>query len=96
MPEVVLPSEHGVEGDIAWNTHIILNIIPDPRLSEFQQSIIARDYNMKKQTLEITTRAALANYYLQYLRMTPSLPEQSPEAQQLVLENYEQVKQYLY
>lgn len=96
VPEPILPSEHSILEDEAWNTHITLKVIPDPRLSDFQQKIIAREYNMSDGILEISTRAALASYYLQYLRITPTLPEQTPEAQQLILDNYEQVRQWLF
>ena len=96
IPEIVLPSEQGIEADKAWNTQISLKIIPDPRLSKFQQDIIAREYAMDDGVLNISTRAALASYYLQFLRISPKHPEQSPEAQQLILDNYEQIKQWLF
>ena len=96
IPELVSPSEKGIENDIAWNTQIILRIVPDPRLTEFQQNIIARDYGMLNGALKITTRAALASYYLQYLRIDHIKPLQTPEAQQLILENYNQIKHWLF
>lgn len=96
VPEPVLDSIHNIDEDIAWNTEIILKVIPDPRLSEFQQNIIAREYAMNNGVLEIITPAALASYYLHYLRISPTHPEQSPEAQQLILENYANIKQWLF
>ncbi|MCK5667255.1 MAG: WYL domain-containing protein, partial [Thiotrichaceae bacterium] len=80
IPEPVTASEHNISQDISWNTQIILKIIPDPRLSSFQQNIISREYAMLNGVLEISTRAALANYHLQYLRITPDSQAQSPEA----------------
>ena len=96
IPEPVLPSEHTARDDPAWNRFIELIIKPDNRLSSFQQEVIARDFNMVNNQLTIPTRAALANYYLQYLRITPYQQKQSPEAQQLVLANMEQIKQWLF
>lgn len=96
IPEPTLPYEQCVEDDNAWNTHITLRLIPDPRLTQFQQNIIARDYAMLDGILEITTRAALASYYLQYLRIDQVSPLKVPEAQQLVLENYEQISHWLF
>jgi len=39
---------------------------------------------------------ALASYYLHYLRITSDSQAQSPEAQQLILDNFEQIKQWLF
>ena len=96
IPEPVTASEHSIKQDIAWNTQITLKIKPDPRLSEFQQKIIAREYSMLDGALEINTRAALASYYLQYLRIDHNELSKIPEAQQLILDNYEQVRRWLF
>lgn len=96
IPERVTSSEHGIEGDVAWNTEITLRIIPDPRLTEFKQQIIALDFGMRNGVLEITTQAALASYYLQYLRIDHIPPEKQPEAQQLILENFDQIQHWLF
>lgn len=96
IPVPVLPSEHGVEYDKAWNTEITLKIIPDPRLSEFQKKIIAREYGMQNGVLQIISRAALASYYLQFLRIDHFESNNIPEAQQLVLKNYNECKDWLF
>ena len=96
IPEMETPSEHGIEQDSAWNTEIILRVIADPRLSPFQQKILMREYNMHNGVLEIKTRAALASYYLHFLGVNPKTQNSSAKAQQLVLENYAQIKQWLF
>lgn len=96
IPVPVTASEHSIKQDIAWNTQITLKIKPDPRLSEFQQNIIIREYGMLDGALEINTRAALASYYLQYLRIDHNELSKIPEAQQLILDNYEQVRRWLF
>ncbi len=96
IPEAVLPSTHQIDKDSAWNQFIELIIKPDPRLSSFQQEIIARDFNMHNDQLIISTRAALANYYLQFLRITPQNQNKAPEAQQLILDNLEHIKHWLF
>jgi predicted DNA-binding transcriptional regulator YafY len=96
IPEPVSSSEEGIEKDNAWNTHITLRIIPDPRLTKFQQGIIERDYGMSNGALEITTRAALAGYYLYYLHIDQINPAKTPEAQQLILENFDECKRWLF
>lgn len=70
--------------------------MPDPRLSECQQTILEGEYGMLNGALTITTRAALANYYLQYLRIDHAAPREQPEAQQLILENIDQIKPWLF
>ncbi len=96
IPELLSSSEQSIEQDKAWNTQIKLIIVPDPRLTEFQQDIISRDYGMLNGNLEIDTRAALATYYLQYLRIDPIVQSKTPEAQQLILGNFEVIKQWLF
>jgi len=96
VPDPILPSEHGIENDKAWNTIIDLIITPDPRLSKFQKKIIAREYTMLDGVLCISSRAALANYYLQFLRIDHNNPGNTPEAQQLVLKNYNECKSWLF
>ncbi len=97
IPVPVTISENGMDEDKAWNTQIELIIKPDPRLSPFQKKIIQQEYNMTNGQLNISTRAALANYHLHYLRISSSNnKEPSPEAQQLVLANHEQIKQWLF
>ncbi len=96
IPEPVLPSSHQINEDSAWNQFIELIIKPDPRLSSFQQEIIARDFNMLDKQLIISTRAALATYYLQFLRISPQSQNKTPEAQQLILDNLQQIERWLF
>lgn len=100
IPEPVLDSENGIEHDHAWNTFIQLIITPDPRLHPFQREIIANDYGMQKtaagtRELQITTRAALASYYLQFLRIDNTTPYKAALKQQLILKNRDEIKQWL-
>jgi hypothetical protein len=54
------------------------------------------DYGLLDGVLKINTRAALATYYFQYLRIDHREPVKSPEAQQLILNNLESIKQWLF
>ncbi len=96
VPKFISRSEHSMADDQAWNTQITLVIIPDPRLSDLQKYIIALDYGMSDNRLKIKTRAALASYYLQYLRIDHISPLKSPEAQQLILHNFAEIKHWLF
>jgi len=90
-PEIVMAADTGMEGDTAWNTELTIRIVPDPRLTPAQQTVIARDYGMDNGELAIPTRAALATYVLQLLRVDLADGSQSPEAQQIVVANREEV-----
>jgi predicted DNA-binding transcriptional regulator YafY len=78
--------------DNAWNTYVEIDIAPDPRLSEFQQSIIARDYAMTNNQRSFETRAALVTYFLQLLNLDYDKPHPNPNVQQIVVTNSEQLK----
>lgn len=77
--------------DDDWNRNIAIVLRPDSRLNDDQQEIIAADYGMQDNRLEVSTRAALVPYLLS--RMGLGLDHQHPDpmAQQLELVNEEQL-----
>lgn len=89
-------SEFTAEQDTEWNTQVTIRLQPDPRLSLAQQQIIAHDYGMTNQQLEITTKAPLVGYMLQAFNIDHRKLEISPTAQQIVIGNYEEIKGYLF
>ncbi len=95
-PELMDESEHGVEGDVAWNTTVTILIAPDPRLSAEQQSVVERDYGMEKGVLEVITRAKLVPYALKQLHIDPKEVLDDPTAQQIVVTNLHEVKDWLF
>ncbi|MHA7879058.1 MAG: helix-turn-helix transcriptional regulator [Saccharospirillum sp.] len=95
-PELMDTSENKADHDTAWQTWVHLHIQPDPRLSKAKRQILAHDYQMTDGMLNIRTRAALAQYTLQDLQVNTKMLDGNPEAQQLVLANYDDVKQWLF
>ena len=95
-PEVVGSSENTSADDIEWNTEVAVKIIPDTRLSDIQQDIVAHDYGMVGGCLILKTRAVLVKYLLQALNIDPRKQEFKPTAQQIVIENYDEIEQYLF
>ena len=98
-PELVLPGDRGAEDDEAWRTRVVVRLGPDPRLSPPQQALIERDYGMKRRGMEhgelrLETRGALVGYLLQQLRVDTPADHRSPEAQQVVLLNHDEVQQW--
>ena len=94
-PGITLAATHGVELDDAWNTRVIVVLVPDPRLTTAQQAVIARDYGMRDGRLEIPTRGALVSYVLQQLRVDSAPETRPPEAQRVVIGNRADVECWL-
>lgn len=82
--------------DTRWNTHITLIIKPDPRLSPEQQQALIHDYAMENGQLKINVRAALAGYLLREMQINTKWLDGNPAAQQLILANYDEVKEWLF
>ncbi len=89
-------SDYSVQQDTAWNTPIIITLKPDSRLSTEQQQVIAGDYGMIENRLEVNTRGAMVQYVLQFLRVTTRAIDPDPKAQQVIIENLEDVEKWLF
>jgi predicted DNA-binding transcriptional regulator YafY len=96
IPDIMDDSSHGVDGDAQWNTFIDVRIVPDPRLSREQQEVVKADYGMDKGVLKVPTRARLAPYVLQLLHIKPGELAEDPTAQQIVLENHDELTPWLF
>ena len=94
--ELLDESEHGADGDTAWQEQIEIVIVPDPRLTAEQQDVIATDYGMRDGRLHLRTRATLATYLLQLLQLDPSGEQENPLAQQIVVANRETLAPWLF
>jgi len=82
--------------DTAWTQSLTLKIIPDRRLSDAEQALIAQDYAMTARVLTITCRCALAQYVLREYSINHRHVEGDPRAQQIELGNREALRQWLY
>lgn len=91
-PFVLDKSDNTIQDDAAWNTFITLILRPDSRLSKEKQAILQQDYSMEDGELHISTRACLATYVLQELRVSAKFVDVMPEAQQLELVNMAELK----
>ena len=76
-------AEHNAIQDNLWQTYVDVEITPDPRLTQKQQSIIATDFQMDNNKKTLKTRAPLVNYLL--LRLRIDAFKNTPEEQQIVL-----------
>ncbi|MFT7288726.1 MAG: putative DNA-binding transcriptional regulator YafY, partial [Halieaceae bacterium] len=94
--EMLDHSEYGEDGDLNWQRQVPVIIVPDPRLSPAQQEVIARDFGMLEQRLEIQTRATLVSYLLHLLQLDPNHRQENPLAQQIVVDNREALEPWLF
>ncbi|WP_342322561.1 WYL domain-containing protein [Kosakonia sp. BYX6] len=94
--EIEGPSPYSIIQDEAWQTAVTLVLSPDTRLTPAQQSVLANDYQMENNQLRIETRAALAGYLLKEMQVNTKYLDGKAEAQQLVLVNRDDIKQWLF
>jgi hypothetical protein len=67
-----------------------------PKYAPAQQEVLINDYQMTNGKLELTVRAALADYLLKEMQVNTKYLDGKPEAQQLVLVNRDDIKQWLF
>lgn len=96
IPTIENDASAHANDDARWNRMLTLKIVADQRLSKEQRKIIEQDYGMTRGTLKITTRAALAQYALQALRIDPHVVQAKAEAQQITIANLEEIKPWLF
>jgi predicted DNA-binding transcriptional regulator YafY len=95
-PDIMDDSPNTIDDDDAWHLKVEIHLKPDSRLNKAQQAIIARDFGMTRQSLRIKTRAAFVTYALHLLQIDPNKVETRPEAQQIVVENLDDIRQWIY
>jgi predicted DNA-binding transcriptional regulator YafY len=95
-PELLDKATHTQTLDQNWHQQVQLIFIPDQRLSNSQRAVIENDYQMLDGKLIINSRAALVQYFLQEMRVNIKFHDEIPEAQQLVLANKNDIKQWLF
>ncbi len=95
-PALLDKSIHTAKQDTAWNTEVALILQPDPRLSVEKREVLENDYQMQNGQLHITTRACLVQYLIQEMQVNTKILDGTPEAQQLVLVNRDDVKRWLF
>lgn len=95
-PEIMDESPNNAADDKAWNKTVKIKIKPDSRLSKEQQQIIAADYGMVRGMLTVEVRGSLVPYALKLLQIDPNKVEAKADAQQIVIDNMDELKQWLF
>lgn len=96
VPDVLDTSEHVREKDEGWSTEVTVIIEPDPRLKQEQRAIIEQDFGMLQGQLVIPSRGALVQYVLQRYQIDPNKIQAKAAAQQIVVANLEELRQWIY
>ncbi|MFT5482658.1 MAG: putative DNA-binding transcriptional regulator YafY [Halieaceae bacterium] len=95
-PEMLDISKHGPEGDLEWNRQITIEVTADPRLTPEQQEVVENDYGMINGNLTLNVRAKLVPYALQALHIDTKIIDMNPLAQQIIVANLEELKEWLF
>lgn len=95
-PDVLDVTEHVREEDEGWSAKVTVIIEPDPRLKPDQKAIIEQDYGMQQGQLLIPSRGALVQYVLQRYQIDPNKIQAKAAAQQIVVANLEELRQWIY
>lgn len=82
--------------DSRWNTEVSIELKADPRLSNYQRAIVEHDYGMVNGQKIVRIRSALVPYAIQQLNLDLSKLEIKPEAQQIVVDNLDEVKKHAF
>ena len=95
IPEVNNSTVNGKPGDTLWNTDVNVELVPDARFNEKQKSVIEKDYGMSDSVLNIATNASLIRYVLDTYNINIHVQESTPQGQQIVVRNMDELKPYI-
>ncbi len=71
--------------DVEWREMVRLEIAPNPRLSSWQQAMVAQDYGMVGGRMTVECRRAVLYYVKRRLGLTDGHADRPPADQQIVL-----------
>ena len=95
-PDIVGKSDVQKASDFDWMTQVNVCFKPDGRLTAEQQAIVAGDYGMTENRLLITVRGSMVQYLLQMMNVDQNTISADPKAQQIVIENIDSIKRWLF
>lgn len=88
-------SDASAADDSEWHSEVTLEIAPHPDLSETQATVIALDYGMRGGKVKVKVRRALLYYALKRLGLDTDPAARTPQDQQIVLLNREQIGRHI-
>lgn len=78
--------------DTAWNEFANVLLMPHPQLNDDQKKVVAQDYGMKSERLNIPVRLALLYYFLRRLNLDFEEEKRPAREQHVVLANPDDVR----
>lgn len=81
--------------DQAWNQYFDLKVAPNPKLSESQRSVVARDYAMVDGICSFSVRYAMLFYVLRKLGLLEDAERRDTRSQHIVLLNRAEAEEAL-
>jgi len=87
------PDSINPDNDLEWNQSVTMKIGPHPGLSDAAKKAIELDYGMDNGFLAVTTRLALLFYAERRMGLDFDPDTVSPNRQQIVLLNREEVEE---
>ncbi len=86
------PTKINAEYDVEWQNFLTFRIGPNPELSEAARKAIELDYGMEQGEISVETRIGISFYLERNLGLDFDPKNKSPESQQIVLLNREEVE----
>lgn len=94
-PVTVGLADCGAGDDEAWQSIVVVRVAPHPGLTANQRQVIADDFGMMDDYVDIPVRAALIPYYLRLMRIGLGDESREPKIQQIVLANKDEVMPFV-
>lgn len=93
-----LPATLGPEADSLWQQWAEVVVVPDPRLSEIQQRIVARDFQMKKDRLGWAWKERMRLCQIGYFAATHwlDISMNRPRRTRVTIRNKSELEQYFF
>jgi predicted DNA-binding transcriptional regulator YafY len=78
------------DDDVFWRETFLVELSPNPALSQIQRSIIAQDYSMTRDRVSVPVRKALLYYFQKRLRLDATGAADRPGETPVVIANREE------
>ena len=96
LPELVSGAAISESNDIDWQQEVVIKIGVHPGLPENHKQVIADDYGMVNQQLEVSIKRALVVYFLKLMHIEPNREHPDPKVQQIIVLNKDEIKSLMW
>lgn len=78
--------------DTVWSEFIDVKLVPHPQMSSSQRRVVALDFGMEDESVDVKVRLALLYYFLKRLNLDGDAERRAPREQHIVLGNKAEVR----